>query len=209
MWGRGAGLVPTPSLGRGVELGAGCRIGAHASIAYAVVGKKVVVQTGARIGQPGFGFAHADGVHHAVPQLGRVMIGDGVNIGANTTIDRGSGPDTVIGAGCIIDNLVQIGHNVVLGRGCVIVAQCGISGSTRLGDHVVVGGQAGFTGHLRVGDGVQVAAQSGVMRDVAAGDVVAGSPSVPARAWHRQNVTLARLAKKSVTKKSETGKSPG
>ena len=197
-------IGPHAVIGPGVEMGADCRIGAHVSVQYALLGARVVVHPGACIGQDGFGFATEAGRHHRVPQLGRVVIGDDVDIGANTTIDRGSGPDTVIGSGCMIDNLVQIGHNVVLGQGCVIVAQTGISGSTQLGDYVMVGGQAGLTGHLKVGSGAQVAAQSGVMRDVSAGEVVAGSPCVPVRHWHRQTVAIARLAKSSRSRVSQT-----
>ena len=131
-----------------------------------------------------------------VPQLGRVVIGDDVDIGANTTIDRGSGHDTVIGPGTMIDNLVQIGHNVVLGRGCILAGQVGISGSTRLGDFVMAGGQAGFAGHLQIGSGARIAAQSGVMRDVEPGATVCGSPAVPIGLFMKQVAVLQRLAKK-------------
>jgi UDP-3-O-[3-hydroxymyristoyl] glucosamine N-acyltransferase len=131
-----------------------------------------------------------------VPQLGRVLIEDDVEIGANTTIDRGAGPDTVIGAGSKIDNLVQIGHNVQLGPGCVLVAQVGISGSTRLGAFVAAGGQAGITGHLQIGAGARIAAQSGVMRDVEPGGTVAGSPALPVKEYWRQCAVLGRLARR-------------
>ena len=130
-----------------------------------------------------------------MPQLGKVLVGDACDNGANTTIDRGSGPDTVIGPGSWIDNLVQIGHNVQIGRGCIIVAQAGISGSTRLGDFVALGGQAGLTGHLRVGSGAQIAAQAGVMGDVPAGETWSGAPAVPIRDHFRQIAQLQRLAK--------------
>jgi UDP-3-O-[3-hydroxymyristoyl] glucosamine N-acyltransferase len=156
----------------------------------------VIVHAGARIGQDGFGFASGSDGHVKVPQLGRVIIGDDVEIGANTTIDRGAGPDTVIGAGTQIDNLVQIAHNVVLGKGCVIVAQVGISGSTKVGDYVVMGGQAGLTGHLSIGNKARIAAQSGVMRDVSEGETVGGSPATSMREWLRRVAVVDRLSRK-------------
>jgi len=183
-------------LGDGVVVGSDCRIGANVTLNYALLGDKVLIHAGATIGQDGFGFAMGAKGHLKVPQLGRVLIGNDVEIGANTTIDRGAGPDTVIGDGCRIDNLVQIGHNVELGRGCVIVAQTGISGSTRLGDFVVAGGQTGITGHLKIGSGVKIGAQSGVMRDVPPGLTVIGSPAVPAKEHWRQIGLVERLARK-------------
>ena len=177
-----------------VELGDDCRVGANVTLSHCLIGARVVLHPGVRIGQPGFGFAPDAALPVKVPQLGRVIIGDDVDIGANTTIDRGAGPDTVIGAGTMIDNLVQIGHNVVLGRGCVLVAQVGISGSTRFGDYVMIGGQAGLTGHLSIGSGARIAAQSGVMRDVGAGETVCGSPAMPIGLYMRQVALLRRLA---------------
>ena len=181
-------------IGPGVVLGDDCVVGPGVTVSHCLAGARVVIEAGARVGQEGFGFALDEDGHLKVPQLGRVVIHDDAEIGANTTIDRGSGPDTVIGPGCMIDNLVQIGHNVQLGRGCIIVAQVGISGSTKLEDHVVVGGQAGFAGHLRIGGGSRVAAKSGVMRDIPAGATFGGFPAMPARQWHRQSIALARLA---------------
>jgi UDP-3-O-[3-hydroxymyristoyl] glucosamine N-acyltransferase len=134
--------------------------------------------------------------HLDIPQLGRVIIGDDVEVGANTTIDRGAESDTVIGCGTRIDNLVQIAHNVQIGENCVMVAQSGIAGSTRLGRFVVVAGQVGIAGHLLIGDGVKVAAQSGVMRDIAKGETVAGSPSVSLWDWRRQTIALRKLGEK-------------
>jgi UDP-3-O-[3-hydroxymyristoyl] glucosamine N-acyltransferase len=179
--GLGCALAPHAVVGAGCVLGEGCRIGAHASLSHAVLGARVFVHPGARIGQPGFGFAPGPRGFVSVPQLGRVLIGDDVEIGANTTIDRGSAADTVVGAGTRIDNLVQVAHNVRIGRACVIVAQVGISGSTEIGDFVQIGGQAGLTGHLTIGSRVRIGAQAGVMADVAEAAEVAGSPAVPVR----------------------------
>jgi UDP-3-O-[3-hydroxymyristoyl] glucosamine N-acyltransferase len=181
-------------IGEGVRIGDDCDIGALVSIRFAIIGSHVRVYAGARIGEDGFGYASDDTGHTHIPQLGRVVIGDAVEIGANTTIDRGAGPDTVIGDGCIIDNLVQIGHNVVLGRGCVIVSQAGISGSTTLGDYVIIGGQAGLTGHLTIGDGVRIGAQAGVMNSLDARSTVMGSPAMPQKEYWRQVAALKRLA---------------
>jgi UDP-3-O-[3-hydroxymyristoyl] glucosamine N-acyltransferase len=192
-------------IGPGVVLGADCRIGPHASLSHALLGSRVYVYSGARIGQEGFGFAITEGGFHSVPQLCRVIVEDDVEVGANTTIDRGSMQDTVIGAGSRIDNLVQIGHNACLGRGCVIVAQAGVSGSTILEDHVMVGPQAGLTGHLKIGRMARIGAQAGVMADVDAGTEVVGSPAQPRRAFFREVATLRRLAKRNGRSGSDTG----
>ncbi len=144
-------IGPHALVDAGVEMGADCRIGAHASVSHALLGARVYVYPGARIGQEGFGFATGDRGFLTVPQLGRVILEDDVEIGANSTVDRGSAQDTVIGAGSRLDNLVQIGHNARLGRCCVVVAQAGISGSTELEDFVVIAGQAGLAGHIRIG----------------------------------------------------------
>lgn len=183
------------TVGFGVEIGDETRIGAGASLSHCLVGARVTIYPGARIGQDGFGFAPDPQGHVKIPQLGRVVIGDDVEVGANTTIDRGSGPDTVVGQGCRIDNLVQIAHNVRIGRGCVIVAQSGIAGSTAVGDFVQVGGQAGLVGHLTIGAGARIAGQSGVIRDIEPGATYGGTPAVLIRSWHRQTAALARLAK--------------
>jgi UDP-3-O-[3-hydroxymyristoyl] glucosamine N-acyltransferase len=180
----------------GVELGPDCQVGANVTLSHCIIGARVVLHPGVRIGQPGFGFAPDPQGPVKVPQLGRVIIGDDVDIGANTTIDRGSGHDTVIGAGTMIDNLVQIGHNVVLGRGCILAGQVGISGSTKLGDFVMAGGQAGLAGHLTIGSGARIAAKAGLMRDVAPGETVCGSPAVPIAAFMKQVAILQRLARK-------------
>ena len=182
-------------IGPGCVLGDEVRVGANATLSHCIVGSRVRIYPGARVGQDGFGFSPNGARPIKVPQLGRVIIGDDVEVGANTTIDRGAGPDTVIGAGTMIDNLVQIGHNVQVGRGCVLVAQMGIAGSTQLGDFVMVGGQAAVTGHLTIGEGARIAGQSGVIRDVAPGEAVMGTPAVPIREHHRQVLLLRRLAR--------------
>jgi UDP-3-O-[3-hydroxymyristoyl] glucosamine N-acyltransferase len=189
-------IGPNTVIGAGVELGQDCRIGANVTLSHCLIGDRVVLHPGVRIGQAGFGFAPDAQAPVKVPQLGRVVIGDDVDIGANTTIDRGSGHDTVIGPGTMIDNLVQIGHNVVLGRGCILAGQVGISGSTKLGDFVMVGGQTGFAGHLEIGNGARIAAKSGVMRDIEPGATVCGSPAVPIGLFMKQVAILQRLARK-------------
>ncbi len=180
----------------GVEIGDDCLIAANVTLSHCVIGSRVVLHPGVRIGQDGFGFAPDAKAPIKVPQLGRVLIGDDVDVGANTTIDRGSGHDTVIGPGSMIDNLVQIGHNVVLGRCCILAGQVGISGSTRLDDFVMIGGQGGLAGHLHIGSGARIAAKSGLMRDVPAGETVCGSPAVPLSDFMRQTAVLHRLARK-------------
>ncbi len=183
-------------IGDAVRVGDDSIIGANTSLSHCDIGVRVLIHPGVRIGQRGFGFAIDPKGHVKVPQLGRVIVGDDVEIGANTTVDRGSGPDTVIGAGTMIDNLVQIAHNVRIGKGCVIIAQAGIAGSTILEDFSVVAAQAGIAGHLRIGAGAQIGAQSGVMRDLEPGARVLGAPAVPARRFFRQIATIEKLARK-------------
>ncbi|HEB79119.1 MAG TPA: UDP-3-O-(3-hydroxymyristoyl)glucosamine N-acyltransferase [Rhodospirillales bacterium] len=184
------------AIGEGVVIGGACLIKPNATLAYCILGARVTIHAGARIGQDGFGFALGPEGHLKVPQLGRVIIEDDVEIGANATIDRGSGPDTLVGAGTKIDNLVQLAHNVKIGRGCVIVSQVGISGSTNVGDGAIMAGQAGLTGHLTIGAGAKIAAQSGVMRDVEPGEEVGGSPAKPVREWLKGVATLERIVRK-------------
>jgi UDP-3-O-[3-hydroxymyristoyl] glucosamine N-acyltransferase len=195
--GRGCRIGPCVVVGNGVVVGPECRIGAHVSLSHALLGARVYVYPGARIGQEGFGFASTQDGFLSVPQLGRVILEDDVEVGANTTIDRGSSHDTVIGAGSRLDNLVQIGHNVVLGRCCVVVAQVGISGSTVLEDFVRVGGQAAMAGHLRIGRGTEIGAQAGVMSDLAAGSKVLGTPAQPKKDFFRQIAMLKMMAGRS------------
>ena len=191
--GNGCRIGANAVIGDGVILGDGCDIGPLVSVRFSILGKGVRVYAGACIGEDGFGYASDASGHLHIPQLGRVMVGDGTEIGANTTIDRGAGPDTVIGPGCIIDNLVQIGHNVQMGKGCIVVALAGISGSTTLGDYVVIGGQVGVAGHLKIADGVRVGAQAGIIRDVEAGQTLLGSPAMPHKEFWRQMAALKRL----------------
>jgi UDP-3-O-[3-hydroxymyristoyl] glucosamine N-acyltransferase len=183
-------------IGQGVVLGADCVIGPGASLSHCLLGARVLVHAGARIGQDGFGFALGQDDHLKVPQLGRVLIEDDVEIGANTAIDRGSGPDTVIGRGCKIDNLVMIAHNVQLGPGCIVVAQSGVSGSTRIGANGVLAAQVGVVGHVTLGPGVQLAARSGATRDLEGQQTYGGMPAVPIREWRRQVATLRRLSRR-------------
>ncbi len=179
-----------------VQIGDNCHIGSNVTISHTLISSHVRIFPGARIGQDGFGFAIDPRGHVKVPQLGRVIIGEHVHIGSNTTIDRGAGPDTIIGQGTWIDNLVQIAHNVQIGRGCIIVSQVGISGSTKLEDFVALGGQAGVAGHLNIGMGAQIGAQAGVISDLAAGGEYLGSPAFPKSQFFRQVAALNRLIKK-------------
>lgn len=195
--GKGSWIESGAVIGENVQIGKQCRVGPNAVISHTVMGDYVRIYPGAKIGQDGFGFAIDPAGFVKVPQLGRVMIEDYVEIGANTTIDRGAGPDTVIGAGTWIDNLVQIGHNVKIGRGCVIVSQVGISGSTVIEDYAMLGGQAGVAGHLHIGKGARIAAQSGIMRNVPAGEEQMGSPAVPIKQFMRQVAALKRLINKT------------
>lgn len=172
-------------IGEGVEVGAETVIGPGASLDHCLIGERCNLHAGVRIGNRGFGFTLDPDGYLDVPQLGRAIIEDDVEIGANSTVDRGAGPDTVIGAGAKIDNLVQIGHNVCIGRGCVLVAQSGVAGSSKLEDYVMLGAQGGIAGHLTIGKGAQVAAQSGVMRDVPPGQSVCGAPAIPIKDFFR------------------------
>ncbi|NQV43836.1 MAG: UDP-3-O-(3-hydroxymyristoyl)glucosamine N-acyltransferase, partial [Rhodospirillales bacterium] len=194
--GDGTEIGANTTICSGVKIGENCRVFPNVTLQCCLIGDRVILHPGVRIGQDGFGFAMAATGHLKVPQLGRVMIEDDVEIGANSTIDRGTGPDTIIAHGCKIDNLVQIGHNAQLGSDCIIVAQTGISGSTQLGNFVAMGGQVGIAGHLTIGDGVQIAAQSGVMRSVNPGEKIGGSPAQPMSEWMRSISMIHRAGKK-------------
>lgn len=180
----------------GVTLGDDCHVGANSTLSHCVIANRVHLHRGVHIGQDGFGFAGSRRGIAKVPQLGRVLIEDDVEIGSGTCIDRGTGPDTVIGAQSKIDNLVQIGHNVQIGRFVMIAAQTGIAGSTSVGDGAMLGGQTGLSGHLRIGAGAKIAAQSGVMSDIPPGAAFGGAPALPIKDWHRQTVAISRLSKK-------------
>jgi UDP-3-O-[3-hydroxymyristoyl] glucosamine N-acyltransferase len=167
-------------VGRGARVGEDCWLMPGSTVAAeCVLGNRVRLQPGAVVGSDGFGYEFVDGRHERVPQVGNVVIGDDVEIGANTTIDRARFSSTVVGEGTKIDNLVQVAHNVVIGCHCLICAQAGISGSTVLEDHVVLGGQAGLVGHIRLGPGSKVGAQAGVNRDIEPGVAVRGTPALP------------------------------
>jgi UDP-3-O-[3-hydroxymyristoyl] glucosamine N-acyltransferase len=183
-------------LKKGVKIGKGARIGANVVIGYSIIGEYVLILPGACIGQDGFGFATDKGKHYKVAQLGRVIIGNDVEIGAGTTIDRGAIGDTIIEDLCRIDNLVQIGHNVVIGKGSIIVAQVGIAGSTKIGDYCVLGGQVGVAGHLEIGSFSQIAAQSGIAKSLEPKSIVGGTPAQPLRDWHKQQIILRKLQEK-------------
>ena len=193
--GAGCRIGPFVSIGRGVMLGADCRIGAHASLSHALLGARVYIYPGARIGQEGFSFAVTETGFLSIPQLGRVVIEDDVEVGANTTIDRGSTRDTIVGAGSRLDNLVQIGHNVRLGRCCVIVAQVGIAGSTILEDFVQVGGQAAMAGHCTSAEARRSVRRPGVISDVPPGAMLLGSPAQPRKEFFRQVAVLRRMVR--------------
>jgi UDP-3-O-[3-hydroxymyristoyl] glucosamine N-acyltransferase len=203
--GSGTIVCAQAAVGPGVRIGRDCAIGPGVTLTHALVGNRVILHAGCRIGQDGFGFAMGPQGHLKAPQIGRVVIQDDVEIGANTTIDRGATRDTVIGEGSKIDNLVQIAHNVVVGRHCVIVAQAGISGSTTLEDFVVVAGKAGTVGHVRIGRGAQLGAGAGLTQDIPPGERWGGYPARPLRQWAREVATLKRLAKRGASGETEDG----
>jgi UDP-3-O-[3-hydroxymyristoyl] glucosamine N-acyltransferase len=189
-------IAAAATIGPDVRIGRDCAIGAGAALTHALIGDRVIIHSGVRIGQDGYGYISGSKGHEKIPQLGRVIIQDDVEIGTNTTIDRGSIRDTVIGEGSKIDNLVQIGHNVLIGRHCLLVGQSGVSGSVTIGDHVVLGGKAGIADHLTIGEGAVFAGASAVISNVPAGERWGGYPATPAREWMRGLVLLRRLLRR-------------
>lgn len=202
--GRGTRIAAGAVVGYRVTIGRDSHIGPLATVAHALVGDRVIIHSGVRIGQDGFGFAMSARGHLKVPQIGRVIIQDDVEIGANSTVDRGALKDTIIGEGTKIDNLVQIGHNAVIGRHCVLVAQTGISGSTELGDFVVMGGQSGASGHIKIGAGAQIAGTAHPVKDVAPGARIGGTPGRPLVQWARETALLTRLARRGEKDDADT-----
>ena len=193
--GDGVWIGPHAVVGDGAKVGRDSVLYAHSTIySGSELGERVKIQAGARIGSDGFGYVFRDGAHQPIPHVGRCVLENDVDVGANTTIDRGSVDDTVIGAGTKIDNLVQIGHNVRIGKLCLIVAQVGISGSVHIEDGAVFGGQSGSAGHLTIGAGARIAARAGVISDVPAGETWSGYPARPHRESLRATGALFKLA---------------
>jgi UDP-3-O-[3-hydroxymyristoyl] glucosamine N-acyltransferase len=187
----GSGAV----IGANVRIGRDCDVGAGTTIQFALVGNNVLIHPGCHIGQDGFGFVFGSGRHAKVPQAGRVLIQNDVEIGAGTTIDRGSVRDTVIGEGTKIDNQVQIGHNVTVGRHCLLAAKAALGGSLTIGDHVALGAGVGINNHVDIGDGAQITAMSGVKDDVPAHGRWGGFFAKPTKQWFREIVTVERLVR--------------
>jgi len=195
--GQGTVIGPNAVIADGCTIGRDCFIGSQCTIQFAMLGDRVIIHPGAQIGQDGFGFLPGPTGLMKNPQIGRVVIQNDVEIGANTTIDRGALTDTVIGEGSKIDNLVQVAHNVKIGRSVVIAGHCGISGSVTVGDMVMMGGRVGIADHITIGDKAQLAAGSGVMNDIPAGERWAGLPAQPMRQAFREIAALRSLVERN------------
>ena len=192
--GRGTRIGANTVVGPGVAIGRDCEISANVTLGFALIGDRVRILAGAVVGEPGFGAVAGPKGLVDIPQLGRVILQDGVGIGANSTVDRGAFEDTVLGENTKIDNLVQIAHNVRVGRNCVMAAYTGISGSVTIGDGAQFGGRAGVADHLTIGEGARIGAAAGVLRDVPAGETWSGFPARPVRQWMRETAWLSRQA---------------
>jgi len=199
--GSGTIVAPGAVIGRGCQVGRDCYIGPGVSLQTALVGNRVFLHGGVRVGQDGFGYVPGARGAEKVPQIGRVVIQDDVEIGANTTVDRGAIDDTVIGEGTKIDNLVQIAHNVRIGRWCLIAGRSGLAGSVVVGDFVLMGGAVGIIDHATIGSGAQLAANAAVMHDVPAGAKWAGAPAQPVREFFREVAAIRALAANGRDKK--------
>lgn len=198
--GRGCHILAGAVIGRDVQIGRNTTIGTNASVSYALLGDNVIVHNGTQIGQDGFGFAIGTDGLGKIPQIGRVIIQDDVEIGANCTIDRGTNGDTIVGQGTKMDNLVHIAHNCVIGRHCMLIAMSGMAGSVTLEDYVVVAAQAGIVGHVTIGAGAQIGGGSGVFNSLKAGEKVLGYPAIPAKTWMKEAAKLRIAAKKDNNK---------
>jgi UDP-3-O-[3-hydroxymyristoyl] glucosamine N-acyltransferase len=194
--GRGTRVGANTVIGPGVQIGRDCHIGSNVSVGFALIGDRVKLYSGVRIGEPGFGAAGSRAGPVDVPQLGRVIIQDGVTVGANTCIDRGAYDDTVIGENTKIDNLVMIAHNCTIGRNCLIAAHTGISGSVTVGDGVIFGGKAGVGDHLTIGDNARVAGGAGLLANIPAGETWSGYPAKPIRQFLRETIWVSKQASK-------------
>lgn len=194
--GAGTMLHPGVHVGAGTRIGRDCELWPNVVVRERVtIGDRVIIHPNTTIGSDGFGYLQRNGGHLKIPQIGTVVIGDDVEIGANCAVDRARTGVTRIGSGTKIDNLVQIAHNVEIGRGCIIVAQCGIAGSTKLGDYVMLGGQVGVKDHVRIGSHARIAAKSAVSKDIAAGDAIRGIPATDHQRYLRHEAGIRRLPK--------------
>jgi UDP-3-O-[3-hydroxymyristoyl] glucosamine N-acyltransferase len=199
--GSGSLIGANAVIGSGCKIGRNCIVGPASSLMHALIGNNVIIHPGARIGQDGFGYVQGDSGLEKMPHVGRVIIQDNVEIGANSAIDRGALDDTIIGEGTKIDNLVQIAHNVRIGRNCVITGHCGLSGSVTLGDRVMLGGRTGIADHVTIGDGAQVAAASGVMNNIPPGERWGGMPAQPLKDLFREVAIIRNMVREKREKR--------